>query len=178
IPPLLFLFSIFKILPDKLQYNLFVNMGHWSFLIFTFIVFIKPLSKLFKKVKFFKKSLTYRKELGILIFWLGIFHSIFLFFNLKMNLLPLNNLTSLTLHISWGILAFILIFFLGITSNNFSLKKLKKDWKKVQYLTYFAYAFVCIHKALVSNKIHGYIFLGVYIILRIATSKHFRKFFN
>jgi DMSO/TMAO reductase YedYZ heme-binding membrane subunit len=64
---------------------------------------------------------------------------------------------------------------LGITSNTLSVIKLKKNWKKLQYLTYPTFAIICIHKAIAEDEIKPYIVLLVYTILKIIEIKKNKK---
>ncbi len=171
-PAVLLILAVFPILSVRDSYDFFAIIGRWSLNVFTFIMVISPLSVIFGKVKyigkFLKKSFTYRKELGLLVFWLAFFHSIYLFIVLKMNLLPINRLFSFSGYISWGIYAFIAMVILGATSNKISMIKLKTNWKKIQMLAYPTYAAVCVHTAIVKNESGPYVLLGVYIILKIT----------
>ena len=72
-------------------------------------------------------------------------------------------------YLSWGLVAFIGMFILGITSNKLSAIKLKRNWKKVQRLAYPAFAFTMIHAALASREGGSYIaLLVIYSILKAA----------
>jgi len=66
-----------------------------------------------------------------------------------------------------GIIAFLLIAILGITSNNFSIQKLRSAWKKIQTLSYPLFLIVAIHIAFASRfSLFYMILIGSLIFLR------------
>ncbi len=85
--------------------------------------------------------LKHRRSIGILAFVFTMFHSF--------PLIKQRNIDLLDLKTSWiyiqGIATFIIFALLTITSNNWSVKKLKKNWKKLHQLTYFAMFLITWH---------------------------------
>lgn len=81
-----------------------------------------------------KKLLLQRRLVGILAFLFAIIHGYLLVIK--------RNLDFLDPQTYWiyvqGILTFIIFVILAITSNDWSVKKLKKNWKKLHQLTYLA----------------------------------------
>ena len=78
--------------------------------------------------------LKHRRSMGILAFLFTLGHGFLLvekrnfdFFDLKTYLIYVQGVTT-----------FIIFTILTITSNNWSVKKLKKNWKQLHQLTYFA----------------------------------------
>ena len=61
---------------------------------------------------------------------------------------------------------------LGLTSNKMSQKLLKKNWKRVQYLSYAALFLVLLHVSLAEGEI-GLFFLvgGLFIVLKVLEFK-------
>lgn len=150
------------------SYFLLKKFGTFALIIISLILFTKPLSVIFSKIEFFKKLLMFRREMGVLAFWLAMFHGVLILFYLKIfssEYLP--ELLNFKGFLFWGILALISMFLLGITSNTLSQIKLKHKWKKLQLLAYGAFAFILIHKAIVKNEIVPYFILAVYIVLKI-----------
>ena len=73
---------------------------------------------------------------------------------------------------STGVIAGVLLFILGITSNNFSMKVLNGNvWKKVQSLVYPAFLIVAIHVACASRFDMFYVALTLWLVF-IRTSSY------
>lgn len=73
---------------------------------------------------------------------------------------------------STGVIAGVLLFILGITSNNFSMKVLNGSvWKKVQSLVYPAFLIVAIHVAFSSRFDMFYVALTLWLVF-IRTSSY------
>ncbi|KYC41693.1 iron reductase [Scytonema hofmannii PCC 7110] len=85
--------------------------------------------------------LKHRRSIGILAFVFTVLHSF--------PLIRQRNIDLLDLKTSWiyiqGIATFIIFALLTITSNDWSVKKLKKNWKKLHQLTYFAMFLITWH---------------------------------
>ncbi|MBE9034180.1 ferric reductase-like transmembrane domain-containing protein [aff. Roholtiella sp. LEGE 12411] len=78
--------------------------------------------------------LKYRRFIGIIAFFFAFGHTFLL--------VRKRNLDFLDLKTFWiyiqGITTLTIFTILALTSNNWSIKKLKKNWKKLHQLTYFA----------------------------------------
>ncbi len=160
----------FIINPDRK----FLNVIGWiSIIIVCFILFIKPIAMI-TQYKHFKRFLLYRRELGILSFWLALYHSLgYLYFFKMYKLLISNNLASYSY---FGIPAFLIMFILGITSNKISMKLLKTKWKKVQYLAYGALILTMFHIELVKYQTFHFSFIisALFVILKYLEYKKIR----
>lgn len=81
-----------------------------------------------------KKLLIQRRLLGIIAFLLSVIHGYWLISKRELDFLDLQTY--------WvycqGIFTFLIFALLAITSNDWSVKKLKKNWKKLHKLTYLA----------------------------------------
>jgi len=56
-------------------------------------------------------------------------------------------------YLLWGSLAGSIIFLLGITSNTFSVKLLKRNWKRLHMLVFLALVFVALHIYFIAGDI-------------------------
>ena len=80
----------------------------------------------------------YRRQVGIVMYIFAILHALlFASFSLKIPIFRL-----------FGILAFLTLAPLFITSNNYAVKKLKQSWKTIHQLTYPALGLIFLHTAL------------------------------
>lgn len=162
IPFLLLTTSI--LIPEKFIFN---NFGSLSEILLIAILFIKPLAVIFSS-SLLMKILGLRKELGIITFWFFLFHGAGLIYIYE--LLQIENLEDPV--IFWGFIAGIGMTILGLTSNKFSIKLLKKNWKKLQYLAYPVLFATLLHSGLAEHDgIEGYlkaiIIGGIFIVLKV-----------
>lgn len=166
-PGISFLIVLWSLITDNYIYDLMVEFGSWSMNLLILILFIRPISVLFDKVVFFKKVMSYRRELGVLAFWFAIFHSLVLAFYLNLfSIYEISRIYDLSDYVSWGVFGFLGMFILGITSNKFSVLKLKRNWKKLQMLAYPTFAFVVVHKVMAEEEAGAFVLLLVYVILK------------
>ncbi len=130
----------------------FRSLGEISWQILLFILFIRPLSEIFTDLKIFRGLMPLRKELGILCGSFAVAHSIGYFLNGNITL-PSGFLDSEIWNISdyyfWGMIGFIIALILTLTSNIFSIKILKRYWKKLHRLTYIFFFVIIIHIVLI-----------------------------
>ncbi|MCC5617644.1 ferric reductase-like transmembrane domain-containing protein [Nostoc sp. CHAB 5836] len=78
--------------------------------------------------------LKYRRSIGIIAFFFALGHSFLL---VKKRNLDFLDLKTFWIYIQ-GITTLTIFSLLAITSNNWSIKKLKRNWKKLHQMTYFA----------------------------------------
>ena len=136
------------------------NLGELSWKLLLLIVFLRPLSDIFPEFKILKRVLPLRKEVGILCGTLAIAHSIGFFLNKGISLenwFVGAQYWDMSQHFFWGILGFIIAVVLTITSNTFSIKLLKRNWKKLHKFTYLFVVFVALHIALIAYAKGAYI---------------------
>ncbi|MEG5103120.1 MULTISPECIES: ferric reductase-like transmembrane domain-containing protein [unclassified Microcoleus] len=94
-----------------------------------------------KKTGFPQWLLKYRRFIGLLSFFLAVAHG-FIFF--KQRNFDVFDLKTYFVYFQ-GVSTFIIFTLLAITSNDWSVKRLKKNWKKLQSLTYLAMFLVTWH---------------------------------
>ncbi|NES03975.1 MAG: iron reductase [Okeania sp. SIO2F4] len=87
-----------------------------------------------KKTEIPKLLLKYRRQIGVVAFLFALGHGILL--------VRKRNFDFFALQTYWiyvqGVVTFIIFTLLTITSNDWSVKKLKRNWKKLHELTYLA----------------------------------------
>lgn len=94
-----------------------------------------------KKSKFIKLLFKYRKHTGLSAFFWSSVHGAITISHMNIDLLSLNTYY----HYYSGTGAFIIFTLLALTSNKFSIKKLKKNWKTLHSFTYVAMVMLLIH---------------------------------
>ncbi|NES73327.1 MAG: iron reductase, partial [Okeania sp. SIO2D1] len=87
-----------------------------------------------KKTEFPKLLLKYRRQIGVIAFLFAFGHG--------MLLVSKRNFDFFDIQTYWiyiqGVVTFIIFTLLTITSNDWSIKRMKKKWKKLHELTYLA----------------------------------------
>ena len=94
-----------------------------------------------KKLKIIKILFKHRKYIGLSTFFWATIHATITISHHNIDLLSLNTYFN---YYS-GITSFIIFTLLAATSNKFSVKKLKKNWKILHNLTYVAMVLLLIH---------------------------------
>ncbi len=94
-----------------------------------------------KQMKFHRWILKNRRIIGILSFAIAVVHGFLL---IKKRDIDLFEPSTCWIYIQ-GVSSFIIFFLLAITSNDWCVKKLKKNWKHLHNLTYLALFLVTWH---------------------------------
>lgn len=123
-----------------------------SWLLLIVILFVRPLTDIFRW-KFLYKILSFRKQLGIACGTAAFLHVLIYLFSIDMLGAYFSNSAFWQGDnlLGWGSFALVAMFFPLVTSNRFSQKLLKQNWKKVQRITYVTFIFVAIHVAFVKQ---------------------------
>jgi len=96
-----------------------------------------------------KTLLQYRREVGILAFLFALGHGYLLVHKRHLDFL---DPSTYVIYVQ-GVATFIIFTLLAITSNDRSVKRLKKNWKRLHSLTYAAMFLLCWH---VIDKMAGH----------------------
>jgi len=94
-----------------------------------------------------------RRRLGILTFLLMTTHALWvrLFFDIQESFS--NFLPSLSTFERFGLIGLILLIPLFVTSNNYSVRLLKKNWKRIHSLIYVSMWLIAFHVALQGSRL-------------------------
>jgi sulfoxide reductase heme-binding subunit YedZ len=170
--PVLFLPFFFLKVGERVEYG--KNMGTLSLVIFI-ITLIPSMIRRFGLAKEFslliKFTLPVRRQFGILMFMTAFAHY------LAMKVIPTLQFKlppSLPIYQAFGLAAIILSLALFITSNNWSTRKLKSNWKKLHRLTYIIGWLIFGHVFLISLNSEEVISIqalaiGIVMVLEMAS---------
>jgi sulfoxide reductase heme-binding subunit YedZ len=100
-------------------------------------LFIKP----FKKTGWNRFLTKRRREIGVVAWVFGVFHGTYILIERDLNFFELNTIKNYF----QGLTLITIFTLLAITSNDFSQKKLKTNWKKLHRLTYLVLIFLPWH---------------------------------
>jgi len=160
-------------------YSMSAEMAGIGFTLLFVSLYTRPLRVILPEFKILATLLAYRRQLGIATFYVLAGHGIGLIISLGL----LSHITQIfsnpSSNLMWGILSLDILFILYLTSNNASLKKLKRNWKRVQRLVYLALLFAIMHTVFIGEYIYA-MYGIVYVILTIMAWKKisFRFFSN
>jgi len=128
-----------------------------AFFLLMFLLYLKPLMKIFPNVGLIRKLMLFRRQFGVATFYFALFHMInSIFFYIEKNNYPV---IDTLIWFKYGTISILVLFVMYLTSNNYSVRLLKRNWKKVQGLIHFSVAVLFIHMFLVysvSFKTQGY----------------------
>lgn len=95
---------------------------------------IKILFPTVKKTRIYRQLLKYRREIGVIAFFCALAHAYLMMQRRRFDLVD-----SSTLLLNFeGMVTLAVFALLAITSNNFSVRRLRKNWKRLHRLTYGA----------------------------------------
>ncbi|EKE29247.1 MAG: ferric-chelate reductase / rubredoxin [uncultured bacterium (gcode 4)] len=135
-----------------------------AYLYIIFSLAITPLLKLGMS----QKLLPYRRVMWILSFYMALVHAgIYFYLEYVYSHTFFVSEHFMEMDIITGVIAMIIMIFLWITSNNYSVNLLKEFWKKLQSLAYPLFVIVAIHVAFASRFEEFYIVtISTLVLLR------------
>jgi len=144
------------------------GLGSLAFYLLITIITIKPVIEILN-LKKLRKYLVFRRELGIITFYTALFHGFYLYSISGYNLNITYSLILSNSGLIFGFLALIILFVLFLTSNDYSVKLLKKNWKRIQRLVYLVPFLILLHLIFLDIKeIYKYLVLVlVYYLLKL-----------
>jgi len=162
---------------DPIQ-ALHIRLGDWSLRFLWLTLAITPLQTLTK----WRKMADYRQMLGLVTFFYASLHVIVYVLvdhGLDWHLIAVDIIESP--YIWLGVLAYIIIFSLAITSPKFAKKRLGKNWKTLHRLIYIAAIAVIIHyywqlKGNMAEPLFYLILVTILLSFRIAVWVKNRQF--
>ena len=155
----------------------FTQYGEWGWKILIGIMLIRPLADALPGIGLLRSLVLLRKEFGILSGLCIFIHSYAFFANKDQNIfIEIFNPErwSPGRALTWGMLGFIAVIPLLLTSNQFSVKLLRRQWKNVQRLAYPLFFFSAVHIAMVNPKEMPEVLIPVGIVLILWTLAHFK----
>ena len=153
--------------PDTME-GLVGTSGDLTIWWLLFTMAITPLNSLFG----WRKLLTVRKAAGLYAFAFGVLHLIFYAGEHDFGLNATWTAVLDEPRLWMGLLAFVIMVPLALTSNRFSMRGLGKNWKRLHRLTYIIGVLAIIHIALFGE---GFIYLPILTTLLILRVPRVRR---
>lgn len=145
------------------------------------IVFSRPLADIFRNKKiwlYLRKIVSIRQWLWVMCWMFALAHGIWYFLSINFQFLTIFSNSAIrnikTIIWSWlRAMAFMLLPL--ITSHKFWIKKLWRNWKNIQRLTYPAFLFTAIHVWLARWELIKFsIIILIYSVVYILAYKKFK----
>lgn len=180
LPALFFLLlpAVMGWLGDKPWKQLLLNSGYCTVGLLCLSLILSPVSKHFPKVQLFKKIKRYRREIGLSVFFYACFH----FFSYVMRSFEKRGMFEFKYFfhpvIAPGVIAFIILLILALTSNDRSIQAMGyKKWKHLHRYVYGAEALVFLHIFLQSKTLALSIFIPLLFIQlwRLPRQRHHKR---
>jgi len=144
-----------------------VLFGEAALVLLGIIVLPGILGRFSIEIKVTRIITAYRRQIGILTFLLALTHYIFVrLLGYSIGIFPFK--LPLPLFEIMGMSALFIMSFLFITSNNISIKKLGKWWKRIHRLIYIIVWLVVLHTGLQKMSI-WILIIGMFAILETAS---------
>ncbi|WP_338241972.1 sulfite oxidase heme-binding subunit YedZ [Aurantiacibacter hainanensis] len=154
--------------PDAYGYgHAILDSGDWAAWLLLVTLAVTPIRLAFRRNAFAQWLMRRRRDLGVASFAYALGHTVVYLVN-KGALAPvLSEFTSPDMLTGW--LAFALFVPLAITSNDASMRALKRSWKRLHRLVYPAAILVFVHWALAAfDPTTAYIHIGILAAIEIV----------
>lgn len=139
--------------------DLYSALGLVAMYLLAFLLFLKPVAILSRRRELLY-LLQFRRQFGVAVFWLALFHGAGYLLLYDLWGTPL--LSDLSSHHFYGLVGLFGLIILALTSNDFSVKFLKKHWKQIHWLVYPVFVLVLLHAGLAHGSL--VLFSGVTIV--------------
>ena len=127
--------------PDPSQ-TLSIETGEWTLRFLLLTLAITPFTQIFKMIEIARL----RRMIGLFTFFYGSIHFVsWMAFTLGFRWLAIVEELVERPYISVGFLAYVILFLLGITSTNYMVRKLGRNWKRLHKFIYAASVLAIIH---------------------------------
>lgn len=141
-----FVYIVFGVFTQNLgsdpQKTIVLHFGEWSFRILIITLLLSPLRRLLG----FKRAITYRRMLGLFVFFYASLHLVAYFiFYLGMGFGELAEEIIQRPYLIIGFLAWLLLIPLTVTSTKKAMRLLGKKWQKLHNVVYLILIVAWIH---------------------------------
>lgn len=151
----------------RLGYDAMLDSGKWALRFLLLSLTMTPLNTYFG----WRNGLPLRKPAGLWAFAFAALHVLFLVFETRFGNLFVWLTPPLSLFIVFGLLGFVILAAMALTSTRWAMQKLGKNWKRLHRLVYVAGCLVVLHALLATVSTKKMIFLEAHVIteLRLYT---------
>src|SRR3989338_1351603 len=141
---ILLMFAAGMLAPQEQQVALWISGFGLLALVSLIFVVALPIVARISRHPFALKALSLQRQIGICVFLFALVHVLLvLHFALGWDLSLL--LVPEAVFVLFGVVAFAILAAMAVTSNDFSVKAMGRNWKRVQMLVYMAILLVLLH---------------------------------
>ncbi len=152
-------------------------LGQAALILLTLIMLIRPLAKVFPTVSIFKTLLVLRRQIGqasaFAVFG-HVYAQVFPDYGL-ISVLNFDLSSGPGSFTFWGFWGLVTIIPLLLTSNDFSVRFLGQNWKRIQWLVHPLYLFVMLHwglrdgsSGLIKSGLLLFLIYGIRLLARLS----------
>ena len=166
--PGLWMAGRWAITPDQYGYGHAIgDSGDWAAWLLLVTLAVTPIRLAFRKTTFAQWLMRHRRDLGVASFAYALGHTIVYLWNKADLRRVISEAAELQYLAGW--IAFALFVPLAITSNDASMRALKRSWKRLHRLVYPAAVLTFVHWALTAfDPMTAYIHIGILAAIWIA----------
>lgn len=152
------------------------NLGQLAWLLLLTILFLSPISKI-SQSKALTSLMIFRREMGITMSILAMEHITLYFIKYQEHFNTIFNSgfwiqNERISYKAFGLAALVATLPLFITSNNFSMKILKNNWKKLHRLVYVLLILVALHTIVIKQEyLKTLVILFAYGVLKLLVAR-------
>jgi DMSO/TMAO reductase YedYZ heme-binding membrane subunit len=148
---------------DAQHTHVFAQFGSAAMALLIALLFLKPIAMI-TQMRLLQRLLIYRRQVGVAMMWLALFHTIGLIHPEKIVDVANYSMDNFVLY---GAIAMVGTLLLGITSNDYSMRLLKGNWKKLHYAAYPILLLTLIHAGMASGEMMKiFVITGMFLILK------------
>ncbi len=149
-----------------LVYSIGKNFGQAALILLGIVILPGILGRFKIEIKITRLITLFRRQLGITVFLLGLSHyALIRFFPMISGAYPISLPVGFEI---FGTIALSIFFFMFLTSNNYSVKRLGKWWKRLHRFVYVAVWSLAIHTALQITSVWS-IYAGIFAVLEVGS---------
>jgi sulfoxide reductase heme-binding subunit YedZ len=168
---------LFFLLSSNQLADVGIQIGKFALSFLVFILFAKPFSLLLPSVGWLKQVISMRRELGVATFYLAFFHVLMMLAAADVLFRP--NLWA-PVYTNWmyfGLGALVILFLMYVTSNTYSVRLLKRNWKRLHRLAYVALLLALLHAIGIKQGpvLSAIVIYVVYISLRFFVVRRINR---
>ena len=127
---------------------------------------IKILLPKAKKWQITKLLFKNRRNLGLISFFIALIHILIVSCKYQISFFEINTYSKYYT----GIFTTVIFAILALTSNNWSIKKLKSEWKKLHQLTYIALILLIMHISSIMHIWSYFTYVGFFALCLMAAT--------
>lgn len=154
--------------PDEYGYGHAIgDSGDWAAWLLLLTLAVTPIRLAVPRVALSKWLVKRRRDLGLASFAYGLGHTLIYLWDKAALEKILSDFVQLQYLTGW--LALVLFVPLAITSNDSSMRRLKRSWKRLHRLVYPAAVFTFVHWALTAfDPMTAYLHIGILAAIEIV----------